>query len=269
MKDYLKTASTLALQAGDIMLKYFKVGMTHKFKEDLSIVTNADEEINKLVINTINKKYPKHSIIGEEESSENKSNLVWLCDPIDGTWQYAKGIPVSVFSLALVVKGKPQLGVVYDPFTERLLTSVKGKGAFLNGKKIKVSNRKLKDATINIDWWPECEYDVDTVMHKLSLDTSAYVLHFGSVVNAGSLVASGQYEATVFGGTIGKSVDIAAVKVIVEEAGGKVTNLHGNEQLYSHDVKGAIVSNGIVHSKILKYTRELKLTKTRQHLINK
>lgn len=259
MEEQLQFAKDLALQAGEIMLKYFKKGMKHKFKEDLSIVTNADEEINKLVIDEIGEKYPTHSVFGEEESSDKNPDFVWLCDPVDGTWPYAKGVPVSVFSLALAKKGNSLLGVVYEPFTKRLYSAVKGEGAFLNDKQIKVSSLEIKDATLNIEWWPEADYDIDTAMHKLSIDTAAYVLHLGSIVNASCFVAAGQYEACIYAGTKDKSVDIAAVKVIVEEAGGKVTDLFGDEQIYIHDLKGAVISNGVVHERILKYTKGLKV----------
>lgn len=259
MEKYLEFAKGLALESGDIMLKYFKKGMEQSFKEDLSIVTNADKEINRLVIEWISEMYPTHSILGEEESDEKKSDLVWLCDPIDGTHVYAKGIPVSVFSLALVKKGVPIVGVVYDPFSKSLFSAVKGGGAYKNKEKISVSKLGLtSETTINIDWRPEAEYDVDTAIHKLSVDTKAYVLHLGSVIYASCLVANGKYEATVFPGTKGKGVDIAAVKVIVEEAGGKVTDLFDNEQIYAKDIKGAIVSNGVVHEGIVEYTKELE-----------
>lgn len=260
MEEYLKFAKKLATESGEIMLKYFKKGMEQFIKEDLSLVTNADKEINRLVIEKIVEKYPEHSILGEEEIKKKESDLVWLCDPIDGTHNYAKGIPVSVFSLALVEKGEPIVGVVYDPFSKSLYSAIKGGGAYKNDDKIYVSKLGLiSEATINIDWWPEAKYDSDSAIHKLSVDTKAYVLHLGSVAYASCLVASGRYEATVFPGTKGKSVDIAAVKVIVEEAGGKVTDLFGNHQDYYQDINGALVSNGIVHADIVKYTKELQI----------
>lgn len=258
MEKYLNLAESVALEAGRVMMKYFRQGMAHRFKKDQSIVTQTDEEINRLVIARITSRYPSHSVLGEEASRDKKSNLVWLCDPVDGTLPYAKGLPVAVFSLALVDSGQPLLGVVYDPFTDRLYSAVKGRGAYLNKKRMTVSKLGLKDATINIEWWPEADYDIDGAMHDLSLRTKAYVLHLGSVVNAACLVSAGQYEACIYAGTRDKSVDVAAVKVIVEEAGGQVTDLFGNQQLFIHDLRGAIVSNGVVHNEILAYTQRLK-----------
>lgn len=234
------------------MLAHFDTDVSNHEKADQTIVTIADEKINALVIEEVEKKFPEHSIFGEEASSQKESEYAWICDPIDGTVPYAKGIPISVFSLALVKDGEPLLGVVYDPFTKRMYSGAKGGGAFLNGQPLKVSPNPLgRHSIVNIEWWSNAEYDIDSAGHKLSVETSSYVLHLGSVIQAACLVAAGQYEACLFARTKGKNVDIAAVKVIVEEAGGKVTDLFGSEQRYDQDIKGAIVSNGIVHDELV------------------
>lgn len=234
------------------MLKYFKVGLKTKVKEDKSIVSLADEEINRQVIDEIAKKYPEHSVLGEEASANKQSEYAWVCDPIDGSVPFIKGLPVSVFSLALVKEGKPLIGVVYDPFMKRLYSGVTGKGAFLNDSPIEVNNNNLnRQATIDIEVMPGSKYDFTIASHNLSLKTGVYLLQLGSVINACCQVASGQYEACLFDGSKGKYMDIAAVKVIVEEAGGKVTDLFGNDQRYDRDIKGAIVSNGLVHQLLI------------------
>jgi fructose-1,6-bisphosphatase/inositol monophosphatase family enzyme len=258
MEQYLEFAKNIAYQAGNIMLKHFKLGMFSSEKADLSVVTLADREINDLVITEVNKHYPNHSVLGEEKSLDKKSSHVWLCDPVDGTLPYSKGVPISVFSLALVVDGVSVLGVVYDPFTKRLYHGVKGAGSFLNGEVIKVSDKNLNyQATLDIEWWPEAQYDIDSVMHNLSMDTKSYVLHLGSVIQAACLVAAGQYEACIFAGTKGKAVDMAAIKVIVEGAGGKVTDIFGVDQIYQEDIKGAIISNSLVHDDLVNYLKQV------------
>jgi fructose-1,6-bisphosphatase/inositol monophosphatase family enzyme len=252
MNEYLEFAKKIALQAGEIMLKHFHVDVEQREKSDNTIVTVADEEINQLVIDEVGRIYPDHSVFGEEASNDNNHEYAWVCDPIDGTVPYSKGLPVSVFSLALVKDGVPIVGVVYDPFMKRLYSAVKNEGAFLNDVPIQVSTNDLeRHSIVNVEWWAEAEYDIDTPLHQLSLDTKTYVLHLGTVIDAACYVAAGRYEACVFAGTTGKNVDIAAVKVIVEEAGGKVTDLFGNEQRYDGDIKGAIISNGKVHEQLL------------------
>jgi len=252
MISYLDFAKKLAYKAGDLMLKYFKVGVESRVKGDKTLVTLADEEINQMVIDEVAKKYPQHSVLGEEASDYKQSEYAWACDPIDGTLPFVKGLPVSVFSLALVKDGEPKVGVVYDPFTKRLYSGVEGRGAFLNDLHIRVSNKKLgRQATIDIECLPGTKYDFIVPSHRLSLKTGVYLLQLGSGINACCLVACGQYEACLFDGTEGKNVDIAAVKVIVEEAGGKVTDLFGSEQRYDRDIRGAIISNGLVHKDLV------------------
>lgn len=245
---YLKFAQRIVKKAGKLMLRHFKIGVESSEKEDKSIVTKTDKEINDLLIKEVSKKFPNHAVLGEEKSHDTGSDSVWLCDPVDGTVPFSKGIPVSVVSLAYVENGVPLVGVIYDPFTKRMYQAIKGKGAYLNREPIKVSDKYLNyKSTIDIEWWPEADYDIDSVCHDLSIDTSVYILHIGSVIQATCMVASGQFEACIFAGTKGKSVDIAAAKVIVEEAGGLVTDIHGNDQKYYKDIDGAIVSNGVVH----------------------
>lgn len=254
MKEFLDFSKDVASQASEIMLQYFQIGVDAVEKNDRSIVTEADKKINQLVIDEVNRNFPDHSVLGEEASKPNESEYVWVCDPIDGTLPFSKGLPYSVFSLALCKKGVPVVGVVSDPFTNRLYSAVKGEGALLNNTPIKVSSSSLDySSTINVDWWPEAEYDIDTICHKVSLEKSCYVLHLGCVVQASMMVACGQFEASIFPGTKGKNVDIAAVKIIVEEAGGKVTDLFGNEQRYDKDIKGALITNGVMHEEILKF----------------
>lgn len=252
MEKELSFAKKLATSAGDVMLKYFKVGLESKIKGDRSIVTAADEEINQLVIDEVARNYPGHSVQGEEASTDKQSEYVWVCDPIDGTVPFVKGLPVSVFSIALVKGGKPVIGVVYDPFTKRLYSAVSGQGSFLNDLPIIVSNKNLdRQATIDAEVMPGSKYDFWVACHDLSIKSGVYILQLGSIIHACCMVASGQYEACLFDGTKGKNMDIAAIKVIVEEAGGKVTDLFGNDQRYDQDINGAIVSNGVFHEKLV------------------
>jgi myo-inositol-1(or 4)-monophosphatase len=196
MNEYLKFATDLALEAGQIMEKHFHAAVEFREKADLTIVTVADEAINQLVIDRVAESYSEHSVFGEEASSNKGHQYAWVCDPIDGTIPYSKGLPVSVFSLALTKDGESIVGVVYDPFMKRLYSAIKGEGAFLNGEAINVSSSDLgRHALINIEWWPEAPYDIDTACHNLSLETNSLVFHLGSVVAAACYVAAGRYEA--------------------------------------------------------------------------
>ncbi len=254
--EYLDFAKQLAYKAGDIMHKHLDSNSETEYKDDNTIVTVADREINSMVIARVKATYSGHGIDGEEESSERSARFLWVCDPIDGTNPFAMGLRVSVFSLALVIDGAPVIGVIYDPFGDKLYYAQLGKGAWVNNKKITVSQEGFNNKQrMNFDWWPESDYDILTPLKKLSVDRKIYLLSPGSTTHMAALVARGEFIASIFPGTKGKNVDIAAAKIIVEEAGGKVTDLFGDEQRYDRDIKGAIVSNGIVHDEIVKQLR--------------
>ena len=250
MTEYLNFALEIAKEAGKIMLKYFKTDNKASYKFDQTIVTKADTEINHYLIDKVKQRFPDHSVDGEEEMF-GKSKYVWVCDPVDGTSMYARHIPVAVFSLALVIDGEPKVGVVYDPFTDSLYYATKNHGAYKNNEKIHVNNIMLDDmkSVSNFDMWPEAEYNLYDSIKKLGEKT--YFVSVGSVIRSCTCVANGDFNLAIFPGTKHKNCDIAAVKVIVEEAGGKVTNLFGEEQRYDKDIQGAVVSNGVVHDEVI------------------
>lgn len=250
MKEYLEFAKEIAFEAGKIMLKYFNAKDISSYKGDKTIVTLADKEINTYLINRVKEKYPTHSVDGEEEQF-GKSNYVWVCDPVDGTAMYARHIPVAVFSLALVVDGESKVGVVYDVFTDTLYSAIKGEGAYKNEEKMSVNDYELDDmkSVSNFDMWPEADYNLYDIIKVIGKKT--YFVSIGSVIRGCMCVASGEFNLAIFPGTKRKNCDIAAAKVIVEEAGGKVTNLFGNEQRYDIDINGAVISNGKVHNEVI------------------
>lgn len=250
-EEYLEFAKDIAKEAGKIMLKYFNINNGASYKGDKTIVTLADTEINSYLIKKVKEKYPNHSVDGEEEQF-GKSDYVWVCDPVDGTAMYARHIPVAVFSLALVVKGESKVGIVYDPFTDNLYTAIKGKGAYKNNEKINVNNYELDDmkTVCNYELWPSADYNIFKVIQELGNKT--YFVSIGSIIRACMCVANGNFTLAIFPGTKHKNCDIAAVKVIVEEAGGKVTDLFGNEQRYDESINGAVISNKKVHEEVIK-----------------
>ncbi len=257
-QEWLDFAKSVALEAGDIMRKHFGKKPDSHLKANNTIVTVADEEINDLVIKRVTERYPAHDIDGEEASQRRGSKYVWACDPIDGTSSFIMGLPVSVFSLALVIDGQPEVGVIYAPFSDHLYWASRGCGAYMNSRSIHVSQHSLDGRVeMNVDWWPSAPWDVMQVVHDLAYEKDVYVTTVGSTTHAAALVARGEFVASVFVGTKGKNVDIAAAKVIVEEAGGKVTDLFGREQRYDQDIRGAVLSNGIVHEEIVKAMRRL------------
>lgn len=248
--DYRSFAIKLAQQAGNIMRTNFTLGMERKIKSDNTPLTITDTTVNQLVIDTIKKNYPDHSVIAEEGSIPgNNKDYVWVCDPIDGTIPFSHGIPAFTFSLALTKNGKSLLGVVYDPIADRLFVAEKGKGATLNDKAIHVSNvNRLKGSVIYIAWYKSAVLDLRNIYGLLE-DNSIRFTSYNSSVHAAMLVACGEFPVALQGGKY--PWDAAAVKIIVEEAGGKVTDLAGKDQLYDKEIYGFVASNGLVHEEML------------------
>jgi len=245
--EYKEFAIKLAKQAGKIIKDNFTSNMKKEWKSDNTPVTETDLKINQLVIDAVKKHFPTHSIIAEEGSYKvDNSEYSWVCDPVDGTIPFSHGIPTCAFSLALVKNGAPILGVIYDPFIDRLFFAEKGKGAFLNNKKIHVST--TSDFDKSLIGLTAGKKDSLEIFEKLT-DLKARVVGHWSIVYPGMLVATGDLIAT-----IGRKLsvwDVAALKIIVEEAGGKVTSLLGEEQRYDGEIKGCLITNGEVHNKIV------------------
>lgn len=255
LEEYLEFAKDIAKYAGKVMLKYFKQNNGASYKKDETIVTLADTEINSYLIKQVKEKYPSHSVDGEEEQF-GKSNYVWVCDPVDGTAMYARHIPVAVFSLALVINGVPKIGVIYDIFTNNLYSAINGKGAYRNDIKINVNDYKIEDiqSVCHYDMTRHSVYNIYDCIKELSKKT--YFVSLGSITRACTCVANGEFNLAIFPGTEHKNCDIAAAKVIVEEAGGKVTDLFGNEQRYDESINGAIISNGKVHNEVIEIIKK-------------
>jgi fructose-1,6-bisphosphatase/inositol monophosphatase family enzyme len=256
-KQYKQFAEDFARRAGAIIKENFSLGMAKEWKADNTPVTETDLKINSMLIKEVKERSPEHSVNGEEESNMNgESEYVWVCDPVDGTIPFSHGIPICAFSLALVKSGESVLGVVYDPFQDRLYSAAKGGGAFLNGRRICVSAKKdLKGAAADCEILESSQYDISDLVKHLRLKEGVIATAFCSIIYPSMLVAVGEFAFTIF--PFKKPQDGAAVKIIVEEAGGKVTDLFGGEQRYDKEIKGFIASNGILHDRLVELVREL------------
>lgn len=256
MSEYQKFAKEFALRAGKIIRENFGLQMKKEWKSDSTPVTETDLKINALLIEEITKRFPTHSIWGEEESKlQENSDYMWVCDPVDGTIPFSHGIPICTFSLALVHRGESIVGVIYDPFNDRLLSAEKGRGAFLNEKSVKVSDAHLLKGTIaGYEHFKTAKYNVGKLADHLEIQEGVKTLKLNSFIYPSALVAAGELSCTIF--PHNTVHDAAAIKIIVEEAGGKVTDLFGNEQRYDQEIKGLIASNGLVHNRLVELSKE-------------
>lgn len=241
---YLQFATQLAKDAGAIMRQYFSDAqrMAVQTKSNNTPVTEADTKINQLLIDRVQEQFPDHGVLGEEASAHADRSQLWVCDPIDGTAGFILGVPTAMFSLAYVVDGQPQVAVMYEPLLDKMFTAAKGQGAQLNGQPVHVSRAaSLHHASVGIT------ASVDQIFKRQPFfdQLIAEKVHFSTVpgnVFKASLVAQGLMDAFIFPGR--SAHDIAAEKLIIEEAGGKVTSLDGTEQRYDGKIRGAIVTNG-------------------------
>jgi len=230
MQALLNTAIQAARKAGDIaQINFERINLSDiKTKAYNEFVTYVDEEAEKAIVDLIHSRYPDHDILAEEQGlKEEGSDFLWIIDPIDGTTNYIHSFPVYCVSIALKIKGKLQVGVIYDPSRQELFTAIRGNGSVLDGRKIRVSKQKTLQNSLLGTGFP---YRGDTKCLDLYLEIFSDLAKIvGAIRRPGSAaldlayVASGRYDG--FWEFNLKYWDIAAGILLVEEAGGLVKNI--------------------------------------------
>jgi fructose-1,6-bisphosphatase/inositol monophosphatase family enzyme len=170
-----------------------------------------------------------------------------MCDPIDGTFPYTWGMPVSTFMLGVMYERKPVMGVIYDPFTDRMYHAEKGAGAWMNSTPLKVSSATTRKDRPIVGYvsWSGCPYNVLKVCQYLE-ERGITLVNFCSIGYIEAAVATGEFAGTIFPGTAHH--DTAPGHIIVAEAGGKVTDIFGEPLHYSDNkIAGHLMSNGCIH----------------------
>lgn len=239
-----ETAIEAARKGGEVARKYFELAsLERQFKDDASIVTVADKEAEAAIVACITAAYPDHGLMGEEGASINpEAEYQWVIDSIDGTANFANGIPIFGVSIALARAGEVILGVVYNPATDSLFVAEKGLGATYNGSPIHVSAQTAKAGLITFGTGAGLsEYRDAKLIESQKYFKARRVL--GSTAVELCYIARGGVEGTLIRGL--SPWDYAAGALIVTEAGGMVTDHAGNPwQLESRDL---IASNGAAH----------------------
>lgn len=253
--SYFSVAHSLALQAGAIIKSELHLGIKREWKSDQTPLTIVDQQVNQLVIDTIHREFPAHSILAEEGSDLSRSKeFVWVCDPIDGTFPFMHGIPVSTFTLALVQNGNPIFGLIYDPFMERMFSAQLGKGTILNNNPVHpLQDKTIKNTTIGVVFW-KGNMDIFTPLLVKMTDAGGKIIDFCSVAYMDALIAAGEFSAVIFPGL--SAHDSAAAKIIVEEAGGVFTSLTGETDRYDAPVHGHLAAaNQAIYDQIRSFLR--------------
>jgi len=252
----LDVAISAASLAGEILCRHFSKGVSSTEKETggqtQGLVTVADLEAEKAIIETIQKSFPDHSFLAEESlaTGDNQDHL-WVIDPLDGTNNFAHGIPHFAVSIAYWHKGVPVLGVILDPMREDLFAAVNGSGSTLDGEPIAVSNHSsVSDAIIATGFY----YDRGAMMSRtlgcietLFLNEIRGIRRMGAASLDLAWVACGRYSA-FFELTL-SPWDHAAGRLLVTEAGGQFTNCSGAD--VGLDTTSVLATNGTLHQKVL------------------
>ncbi len=254
---YIDFLQQLAKESWEIIKSNFKLWMKKDYKWDSSPVTETDKKINSLVISRISEQYPTHSIKWEEESSMKEgSDYVWICDPVDWTIPFSSWLPICTFSLALAYKWEPIAWVIYEPFMDRMLLAEKWKWAFLNWIRVNVNKRAKIDekSIVAIENFKNAKYNLINLDNELTENINVKLFKFCSILYAGMMVAVWEFDWVIFPDV--KSHDGASLKIIVEEAWWKMTDIHWNEQRYDWDMDWYIASNWKVHNQLVKIVSE-------------
>jgi myo-inositol-1(or 4)-monophosphatase len=244
--EFVPQMTDIAREAGALLLDAFQRRIGFEYKGDVDLVTAADRASEKLITARICSLWPTHDLMGEEGASrETGSDFRWYIDPLDGTTNFAHGFPVFCVSLGLDFKGERIAGVVYDPTRDELFAAEKGSGAWLNQKPIHVSKVSRMAESLAATGFPSHKRHKNPNIHfyhEITLRTHG-VRRPGSAALDLANVASGRVDA--FWEFNLNPWDTAAGVLLVQEAGGRVTDMSGGPwQLNSRET---LASNGLVH----------------------
>jgi len=236
MQAFLTIAVRAARKAGNYIIREADKIRSIQNKAPNDYVTNVDQAAEAMLIDTIAHSYPDHAFLGEEGGSRGQSDYQWVIDPIDGTSNFIRQVPHWAISIACNYKGKTEVGVIYDPIREELFTAVRGRGAQLNGKRLRVSQSNGLEHALLATGFP---FRNKSKMDQYQSIFNRLFLHCGDMRRAGSAaldlayVAAGRFDGFWEFGL--SDWDTAAGILMVKEAGGMVSDLQGNPNYQDSD----------------------------------
>lgn len=243
-------------EAGKLLMDNLDEIKKATFKAKSDMVTNVDIESEKLLINKIKKIFPEHSILSEERGFiDNDSKYIWILDPIDGTMNYYHCSPPFRVGVCLLKNKKPVISAIYNPVKDQLFFAERGKGATLNDKIIKVSNNSnLTNSMILTHLSSKKEARIRTIVALESIfKKTLHMRMFGCGLASITYVASGKFD--VFFNVKTNPWDILPGVLLIEEAGGTITEINGEEITYNST--SVLATNGNVHDQILKLLEDI------------
>ena len=249
-------AIDLARRSGRLLKENLGHAGRIEFKGEVDIVTEMDRKAEALIVEELKRRFPDHGILTEESREKTTSSgCRWIIDPLDGTTNYAHGFPVFCVSIAFEHNGDVVFGTVYDPVLDELFVAEKGKGAFMNDTRLRVSVVSTLDKSLLATGFP---YDLRTSKEN-NLDHFAnFALRAQAIRRAGSAaldlcyVGCGRFDG--FWEIKLHPWDVAVGALVVEEAGGRITDFEGRPfSIYSSE---CVASNGIIHDEMLQVLKK-------------
>ncbi len=258
LEELLTFVRDLAIKTGKLLLEHQAQAQVVTIKDRQDIATTADLASEELSWQTISQAYPDHGITSEEKGSiRGTADFQWIIDPLDGTKEYVRDLPLFNSSMALEYKGQLVVAAVYRPNEQALYSAAAGLGAFKNGKKIHVSDKQELIDSFVYCYLPRYKADQDKIYDQSwdklkKIGKKAYRLRALADENTMMCwVAQGGAEAYLNLSNIPKWHDIAPGLLIAKEAGARITNLAGQTYHSSNQPESLVVSNGLIHDELL------------------
>ena len=251
-----ETAIKAAQAGGDILMEKYGQEIRVEHKGAVDLVTEADKAAEAAIIKTIRQNFPDHDIIAEEgDYGSRTSSHCWIIDPLDGTTNYAHGFPWFAVSVGLEVEGEIVTGVVLNPHNREMFVAERGKGATLNGTPLSVSTVDVLDQSLLATGFPydRKETDANNYDNFVNFQQAAQACRRPGVASLDmACVAAGRFDG--YWEMKLKPWDVAAGKLLVEEAGGTLTDFAGEPfDIYG---KECLASNGLIHQQMLDVLRD-------------
>ncbi len=249
-KDWQRALEPIVKKAGDILLSYYRTPLARIEKKKHGFATTADLASEKYLIKSLSKLFPEASFFAEESGKSGGSkDYCWVIDPLDGTTNFSYGLPYFCISVALTHHDQPIIGALYQPITDEFFFVESGKGALLNGEPIQVSQPTQFDQSLVAMGLPYGRIKRKELVHAAeSVAKSAYAIrHFGAIALDLAYVACGRIDGVFF--TYLAWWDIAAGMLLVEEAGGIVTDFQGKP--IRPDYQTCVGGSKMIHDRIM------------------
>jgi myo-inositol-1(or 4)-monophosphatase len=262
---WVAKASAIAEEAGGRLREFLAQGVETEYKGDVDLVTVADRTVEKLIRSRLAEAFPSHGVYGEEGTRDRlDGEFRWYVDPLDGTTNFAHGFPQFCVSMGLEKRdaaanldqdGTLMAAVIYDPMRDELFTAEKGRGAWLNGKPMWVSRTlELAEALVATGFPSRKRHDNPNIHFYQEFTLRSHgVRRAGSAALDLAYIASGRMDA--FWEFNLNPWDTAAGILLVEEAGGRVTDFSGNK--YKLDSREILATNGLIHEEMLGFFRDM------------